>query len=249
MRFAIGVPHTRAFEGSFLDSMIGLRRPRDEYHFIRVPDLPVDEARNTIADRFLAHPDKLQWLWMLDSDAAFAALTLERLASRLQPGHIDMVSALCFCRYQPIVPSIFRGVTKRTLKWSRRWPFVYTREWLRIQVEETLAWLEAHPEAVVREPTVLDPAPTDAMVPADSTGAHCVLFPRSVFEVVSRPWFVREGRKKGEDFFFFQKARHAGFHLWVDRSVIVWHGYGDQGIGPLDFMGDMATWTVADVCT
>lgn len=249
MRFAIGVPHTGPFQGSFLDSMIGLRRPRDEYQFIRVPDLPVDEARNIIVERFLAHPDKLQWLWMLDSDAAFAATTLERLASRLEPGRVDMVSALCFCRYTPVVPSLFRGVTKRTLRWSRHWPFVYVREWLRIQIEETLAWLEAHPEAQVREATVLDPAPEDAMIPADSTGCHCVLFPRAVFEVVARPWFKRDGIKRGEDFFFMQRVRHAGFKLWVDRSAIVWHGYGDQGIGPLDFVADMGVWTVANAHT
>lgn len=249
MRYAIGVPHTRPFAGSFVDSIVGLTQPRDGYDFIRVPDLPVDEARNMIVERFLAHPDQLQWLLMLDSDMRFAAGTLERLASRLQPGYVDIVSGLCFCRYAPIVPSLFRGVTKRTLKWSRAWPYVYVREWLRVQIEETVEWLNAHPEAQVMAPTILDPAPADAMVPADATGAACVLFPRRAFELVPRPWFKRDAAKRGEDFFFFQRARHVGLKLWVDRSVLVFHNYGDQALGPLDFLADMGVWQVADVHT
>lgn len=249
MRYAVGVPHTRAFEGSFLDSMIGLTQPRDGYHFIRVPDLPVDEARNMIVDRFLAHPDHLQHLLMIDSDMKFAAATLERLAGRLKPGEVDIVSALCFCRYAPIVPSIFRGVTKRTVKWSKTWPWIYVREWLLVQIKETHAWLDAHPEAVVSEPTILDPVPADAMTPADATGAACVLFPRRAFEIVPRPWFKRDAAKRGEDFYFFQRARKAGLKLWVDRSAIVFHNYGDQALGPLDFMADMGVWQIADVHT
>lgn len=241
MRFAIGVPHTRPFEGSFLDSLLGLVRPRDEFLFIRVPDLPVDEARNMIVERFLAHDD-LQFLWMLDSDMVFAPQTLERLAGRLDLGHVDMVGALCFCRYRPVVPSLFRDVTKKGWKRAKAWPYLYRREWLRVQVEETYQWLEAHPEAQAEAPVVLDPAPADAMVPADSTGGACVLIPRKVFETMRRPWFRRDDVKKGEDFFFFQKARHLGFKLWIDRSAIVFHSWGDQAIGPKDFIGNVAAW-------
>jgi len=205
----------------------------------------VDEARNLIVERFLAHKD-LQYLFMVDSDMVFAPPTLERLAGRLVLGSIDMVGALCFCRGRPIVPSLFRNVIRITWKVSRTWPWIYRREWLGVQVEETHAWLAAHPEAQVERPTVLNPAPDDALRPADATGAACVLIPRDVFKVLRKPYFKRDRIKGGEDFYFFQNARHAGFKLWIDRSVIAFHGYGDQAIGPLDFIGSSAAYGLRD---
>ena len=235
MRYAIGVPHTRLFEGPVVDSLLTLQKPQDGFEWIRVPDLPVDEARNEIVKRFLAKED-LQYLLMMDSDMVAHPASLARLAQRLgQPG-VDMVGALCFTRYRPPVPSLFAGVSRKQWRLQKEWPFLYRRDWLWVQIEETYNWLHMHPEAQAKDPIVLDPAPEDSMVIAHATGGAFCLFKRECFATISPPWFKRDDLKKGEDFHYFQRARRAGLKLWIDRSVIVHHMWGDQALGPLDFL-------------
>jgi len=234
MRYAVGLPHTGAFSGRFLDSIVGLECPNhDSFYLIRVPDLPVDEARNQIVERFLAKPE-LEYLLMVDSDMVFAPQSLTRLAYRIEPeirlgcgldDQVDMVAALTFTRYSPPCPTIFRGVDR----------VENGHEYLYIQIEETLEWLEKWP-AAQECPTVLPGVPLDAMVRADATGCAFVLFSRRVFEAIPAPWFVRDGLKRGEDLYYFERARKAGFRLWVDRSVVVGHQWGEQFIGPQDFI-------------
>ena len=115
MRFAVGIPHTRDFSGRALDSLMGLERPEDGFHLIRVPNLPVDEARNEVVRKFLAHPEA-EYLLFIDSDMVFHPHSLARLASRLDRmgnrlgQQVDMVAALTFTRCLPPVPTVFRGV-------------------------------------------------------------------------------------------------------------------------------------------
>jgi len=231
MRFAVGIPHTRDFSGRFLDSLMGLERPGEGFHLIRVSDLPVDEARNEVVRRFLAYPE-CEYLLFVDSDMVFHPYSLARLASRLDRvgnrlgQQADMVAALTFTRCLPPVPTIFRGVAG----------IENGRERLYIQMDETLEWLEKYP-AAQQCPTVLPGIPLDALVPADATGCAFVLISRYVFENIEPPWFVRDGLKRGEDVGFFAKARDAGFKLWIDRSVVVGHEWGGGAyIGPRDFM-------------
>jgi hypothetical protein len=232
MRIAIGIPHTaKGFSGKFLDSIVGLTRPDEGLHIIRVSDLPVDEARNAMAEKFLSHPDA-EYLLMVDSDMVFHPRSLERLVSRLDRAganrlgqQVDMVGALAFTRCMPPVPTVFRDVAG----------VENSQERLYIQMDETLSWLKKHP-AAQECPTVLPGIPLDAMVPADATGCAFILYSRYVFEHIQPPWFVRDGLKRGEDFHFFQTARHRGFRLWIDRSVVVGHEHGDSFIGPKDFM-------------
>lgn len=231
---AVGIPHIGAFSGKFLDSIVGLEAPEGGYHLIRVTDLPVDMARNELVKRFLESPE-LQYLLMLDRDMVFHPQSLLRLLYRLHPEvrlgvpfgeQIDMVGALAFTRSMPPVPTVFRGVAKVGEG---------GHEYLRIQVEETYDWLAKYPAA--REcPAVLPGIPPDSLVRADATGCAFVLIPRYVFEAVPYPWFERDGLKRGEDLDFFQKTRHAGFRLCVDRSVTVGHEWGDAFIGPRDFV-------------
>jgi hypothetical protein len=249
MYFAIGVPHVGRVSGSFLDSMLMLAKPKDGFDWIRVPGLPVDEAREEMARAFLANPAGLQALLMIDSDMEFHPLSMARLAERLGEPGVDMVAALCFTRVRPPVPAAFSGRTRATWRVELAWPYISGRDWLRIQVEETLAWLEEHPEAVVERPAVLDPAPEDAMVQVDATGGAFVMIRRHVFEALAEPWFVRDAAKRGEDFDFFQKARRAGFRLWIDRSVIVKHEWGEQTLGPLDFLAYQAVTDMGPVET
>jgi len=227
MRLAIGLPHIGAFSGKFVDCYVGLRKPAEGYRHLRVGGAPVDIARNELVRRFLAGEG--EWLLQIDSDMGFARESLARLFERTQERpEIRMISALCFTRYVPPLPTIFRDVTRVRDD---------GREYLRIQCRETMEWLEKHPEALTECPCVLEPAPDDALVRADGSGGAFLLVHREVFETLDEPWFERDALKRGEDFYFFQNARRAGFELWVDRSVICGHEWGEgQYIGPETFV-------------
>jgi len=225
MRFAIGIPHIGKLSGKFLDCYAGLRKPEEGYLHLRAGGMPVDMARNELVRKFLE--SECEWLLQIDSDMGFARESLARLAQRTAAAGLRMISALCFTRYRPPMPTIFRGVTRVRED---------GREFLHIRCRETMEWLEAHPEALEECPCVLEPSPEDALVRADASGGAFLLVQREVFEALSEPWFVRDDLKKGEDFYFFERARRAGFELWVDRSVICGHEWGEQYIGPEDFV-------------
>jgi glycosyltransferase involved in cell wall biosynthesis len=59
------------------------------------------------------------------------------------------------------------------------------------------------------------------LVEVKSLGAGGTLYRKRVFEAVKGPWF--EGVIGTEDTWFAQKARLAGFRLWVDTAVPVRH--------------------------
>jgi len=59
-----------------------------------------------------------------------------------------------------------------------------------------------------------------------ATGAGCMLIKMSVFEKIERPWFSHKGINQidgGEDVWFCEKAREAGFDVWVDPRIPIEH--------------------------
>ena len=79
-KYAIGVPHVGPVPGPFLDSMMGLTKPRDGFYWLRAGGMPVDMARNVLVKQFLE--GDAEWLLQVDCDMTFAPASLERLASR-----------------------------------------------------------------------------------------------------------------------------------------------------------------------
>ncbi|HEX3087324.1 MAG TPA: hypothetical protein VHQ23_01630, partial [Ilumatobacteraceae bacterium] len=63
-------------------------------HEVSGPHLPT--AKCDIVRQFLAHPDKPDWLWMVDTDATFAPDTLDRLLASADPVTRPIVGALAF---------------------------------------------------------------------------------------------------------------------------------------------------------
>jgi len=59
-----------------------------------------------------------------------------------------------------------------------------------------------------------------------ATGAGCMLIKMSVFDKIERPWFSHKGINRidgGEDVWFCEKARKAGFSIWVDPTIPIKH--------------------------
>lgn len=221
MRYALAIVHTRPFSGPYLDSMMGLVKPADGIHLIRVPDLAVDDGRNLAVRLFLE--TKCEWLLQVDDDMGLHPQTLQRLASR----RVDVVAGMCSTRTRPPIVGIYRVIEEKGED---------GRELAEMQRRATFDWLLAHGEALGTAPVVMEPSPADAMVEVDLIGTGCLLVNRRVFEALEDPWFVCGKTKSGEDFYFARSVREAGFQMWIDRSVVVGHEWGPVYAMPRDWL-------------
>ncbi len=204
-------------------SLFSLIKPT-KCSWIQLPDRPCDVARNLLVERCLE--DGWDWLWMLDADMCFEPETLIALNARAKP----LIAALCFTRVMPPAPACYRGKVTTDDEGYPRY---------KVQAKEIIEFLERNMVRLdIHHPAVILPDQVDALKRYDSTGGACVLIHRDVLEAIEPPWFkyTHPDRMVGEDFYFFQKARAAGYDLWIDRTVIVGHAFGEQYIGPEDYV-------------
>ena len=61
--------------------------------------------------------------------------------------------------------------------------------------------------------------PTSRPFKVDCPGMGCVLFRKSVFETVMKPWFDLKADHYGSDMYFFTKSKEAGVECWCDPTV------------------------------
>ena len=66
---------------------------------------------------------------------------------------------------------------------------------------------------------IIDIAQQDSIIEVDATGAACVMIHKSVFKKLQSPWFDN----LAEDFYFYEKAKAAGFNIFVDCNCKVVH--------------------------
>lgn len=220
MKVMIGIPTLGAPTWPLLDSLVQMKAPDGgEIQYMRASGFAVDIARNHLVDALML--SDCEAILMVDSDAGVHPRTLQRLASWNQP----IVGALAFSRTWPVLPTICAGRCDD-----------YTTYW--VQIDETVQWLRAHPELITTGAALLDVAPEDSLRPLHNdggfTGGHCLLVHRRVFEAMEPPWF--SNRKGYEDRYFCEQAIAAGFPIYVDRSVVSGHVYGEAQAGALQFL-------------
>ena len=61
--------------------------------------------------------------------------------------------------------------------------------------------------------------PQDRPFRVDCPGLGCVVFKRSVFERLPRPWFELSANRYGSDMYLFTNVKRAGIEVWCDPSV------------------------------
>ena len=224
MSVFVGVPHTRAFEGEFIDSLLYMYKPEGMI-WQREPNLPVDVARNRLASKFLHSKMAPEYLLLIDSDATWAPLALMRLMSRDLP----VVSGCIYRRGLPPVPTFGPhvgidqdGYHAYDFGWSTRKVLEHAG---RMGIDATTANALVLPET------------TDDLLEVDGTGLHFCMIRRDVIEQTKPPWFsVPTNDTAGEDFYFCRRVQEAGFTIHVDLSVHTGHLIGpgfDYGLREL----------------
>jgi len=180
-------------------------------HEVSGPHLPT--AKCDIVRQFLAHPDKPDWLWMVDTDATFAPDTLDRLLTSADPVTRPIVGALAFgvrpakdAKGHDIRNSV--GATPLEL-----FPTIY------VYGENGVGMIVDYPQ--------------NELVQCHATGGHCILLhrdmladPRWLGDEHPQPWFRMAHRGTGEvseDQFFCMKAGSLGFPVHVDTSIKTGH--------------------------
>ena len=174
----------------------------------------VATGRCRIVRKFLEHPKKPEWLWMVDTDATFPVTILDQLLASADPVERPIVGALAF------------GVKPETDDQGRE----VVNE-CRASVLELFPTLYLFNEA--GKTFRLWNYPQNQLVEVHGTGCHCLLIHRSVLEhgcwdtAHPLPWFrsgtTLAGGEVSEDLFFCIEARRAGFRIHVNTAAKTGH--------------------------
>lgn len=102
IKLAIGFPLSFPFvPAPFLETIMTIERP--DFLFLQAFNGPIDEMRNDLVERALYA--NCTHLIMMDTDMTYHQQTLSKLL-----GHnLDVVGALCYRRYPPFDPLMYRG--------------------------------------------------------------------------------------------------------------------------------------------
>ncbi len=163
----------------------------------------IDDARNTLTETFLSSPT--EWIFWMDSDMTFPADTLVKLFSLAEKKNAKMVTGVYYQRRGNNLPCLWsRGQeTEAGLVTGLNTPKGLKNKYMG-------SFMIINPEK--KEP-----------FEAHSAGFGCVLIHRSVFEMMSRPWFQFIKGVCSEDFYFFVQAQELGFKLWVEPTIDLGH--------------------------
>ena len=170
-------------------------------------------ARCDIVREFLAHEDRPDWLWLVDTDATFAPDTLDRLIASADPVERPIVGALAF-GVRPGKDAKGRDI----------------RNGVGATPLELFPTIYVYGESGVG--MVVD-YPLNQLVQCSATGAHCLLIHRNVLadpkwleDGHPQPWFrmgFMGGREVSEDQFFCMKAGALGYRVHVDTAIKTGH--------------------------
>lgn len=189
----IGYVHPELVHARFMESAHTEALRSDAMLVGRESEPYVDQARNFLVTMFLA--SDREWFLSVDTDIILPEYVISRLIQRGQ----KLISALIYVNAKPVFPQIYRKIAD--------FGFGGFGTYL------------AHEDFEPGE-----------LVEADATGAGCLLIHREVFEAIPprRPfrWFQHEQRGEdlfGEDIVFCERAKAAGYQLYIDTSVKAGH--------------------------
>jgi hypothetical protein len=173
----------------------------------------ISAGRCNIVRNFLAHPQRPEWLWMVDTDMTFGDDILDRLLTTAHPKARPIVGGLCF----GVRPLKIDGVERFNACLGtplELFPTIYTLD----DTGRMQHWSSY---------------PRDSVVQVHSTGAACLLVHRSVLSDPRwtaaghpLPWFretVLHGKVCSEDHFFCLTAGSFGYPIHLDTAAKTGH--------------------------
>jgi hypothetical protein len=169
---------------------------------------PIDSIRNWIVQQALS--DDCDYLLMLDTDQTFSSNMVEKLWDSFwavpkhrfvgKDNYVDInppgaISGKIYRRYPPYDPiMLFVDEDNKTEKIKYKRP----------------TYEQQHEEGLLE---------------VDATGTGCIMYNCEVFDEIPYPWFEQKAYEggPGEDVYFCQKLKAAGYSIWVHRSVNIPH--------------------------
>lgn len=234
VKVCIGIPHIGDIPPAFFDTFLSLSRAADT-PVVRVPNKPIDLARNMICEAALEDPD-VTHVFFMDVDMQFPPDALFRLVQRDK----DVVGGTYMARAGVPYPHTYTfhhaddldgtcplGADHKGTK----------GRWFRTQAKQLADFLRASNGFPDEPGAVLLPPTAGSLIEADALGAGCLLIKREVLEKVPRPWFRNHyGTAGGEDMYFCDRVKEAGFEIWGDWSVQCTHEFRYMWLDRADFM-------------
>lgn len=218
----IGMPTTRPIDLEYVISLITTK----DFYYIPQKNQPADVARNIIVRKFLEMPEKPGFLLFTDSDATWLGKdAIDRLLER----NLPMVCGIFFNKDMPPMATMGPSAGETT-DGHHLYSFGKTARAIVDYFDENEIEEEGLHNALVLPKTDKD------LFPIDGCGMHFVLIRRDVLEKLKPPYFQYISEAAGEDFYFCQKVRAAGFPMYADLSVYSGHIVGDSTFGVRQFL-------------
>lgn len=232
----VGVPQERTGMHEFYvcrDQVLGQLQRVDALatSVFQIRSHRVDINRDKITEAFLKHPEKPDWLLMLDSDMDHPPMCGLRLRSRRKP----IIGGLYFHRSadRGHDPMAFNFLEFRKDQFDYEVPY-----WVPLR-EQVYDWLQKIKVPFVSGSFVVgtDPnkGPEDSVVPIGGIGTGCIMIHRSVFDKIEEPYWEYRIRQGSEDLDFCRRASDAGIQTYLDLSVVSGH-YALTPVGHPNFM-------------
>lgn len=215
---AICTPHGGLVSPKYYRALTVLQSgcPQHQFIFTEVDTQIIGKARNMVTEIALAQSPRPDVIWFIDNDVIVPpnAHVLIDLALNL-----GIVSGVYYARRPPYTPQIYTTADQEEFK-GMYWP-------------------------------EFEDVPTEGLFPRDAVGAGLLCIRTDVFDKLTEMWIPRVKKaadlltangfpeiasivsdlspwfefldKKGEDLYFCERAREAGYTIWVDYNTQAQH--------------------------
>ncbi len=163
----------------------------------------VDDARNGLAEAFLASPT--EWIFWMDSDMLFPPETLIELIKVAEEKEAKFVTGVYYQRKGNNLPCL----------WTRGAPLVNGSL-------SAVGSVKAEYNKYVGAFTFPHPSKKEPFE-VHAAGFGCILVHRALFEKMDRPWFKFLPGTCSEDFYFCVNAKELGYRLWAVPGPVLGH--------------------------
>lgn len=211
----VGTPTTRDFDALHVTSLLGSDKPNGGFFWYPVIGQSIAVARNQIVRVFLNYPDNFKYLLMVDSDATWHPESIIRLMER----NLPVVTGIIFRRGLPPIPMLGKQVG-RDEDDNTVYSFGPTMEKIKEFVEDYKFGMDVPNTMTTQDRGMKD------LFEIDGCGMHFCMIRRDVLEKIDKPWFASPSANAGEDFYFCQNVKKAGFQIFGDVSVMTGHIIG-----------------------